>query len=150
AIGAVHTAGGGVGRVALGAHPRVPIVVGGRRVLDLDRLQPRVLTGRLVEVAVDCDEPVLDHGSSRALRNARRPPRGTTTSPEESTCQRWRSAAWSRPISASAGTMLKRSTIARRSRAPLPTVVWSMMIESSITAPSLTHTLRPRIELRMV
>ena len=32
----------------------------------------------------------------------------------------------------------------------MPTVVWSMTIESSITAPSFTHTERPRIELRMV
>src|SRR2546427_4455479 len=46
--------------------------------------------------------------------------------------------------------MLNRSMMARRTRAPLPTLVWSMTIESSITAPSLTHTDRPRIELRIV
>ena len=59
-------------------------------------------------------------------------------------------AAGSWPISTSAGMMLNRSMMARRRWAPLPTLVWSMTIESSITAPSLTHTDRPRIELRIV
>src|SRR3972149_5274284 len=46
--------------------------------------------------------------------------------------------------------MLKRSTITRRRCAPFPTAVKSMRIESSMTAPSFTHTPRPRMEFRMV
>src|SRR5256884_3038583 len=117
-------------------------------ILHLDGLEPGVLAGRLVEVAVDDDR--AGQNSSRPLRNSRRPPRGTTTSPVRSTKNRRRSCAESMPISVSAGMMLKRSMIARRSRAPLPTVVWSMTMESSMAAPSFTHTLRPRIELRIV
>ena len=45
----------GVGRVALGGDALVPVVVRVRGGLPLDRLQPRVLAGRLVEVAVDAD-----------------------------------------------------------------------------------------------
>src|SRR5262249_23953350 len=147
AVGAVDAAGRGVRRVALGRHPLVPVVIGGGRVLDLDRLQPRVLAGRLVEVPVDGDGAIEHQNSWRARWTSRRPPRGITTRPDASMCQRRRSASGSTPISVPAATTLKRSMTERRMWAPLPTVVWSMMIESSITAPSLTHTLRPRIEL---
>src|SRR5262245_24517625 len=47
----------GVGPVALGREPGVPVVVGGRRVLHLDFIEPRVLARRLVKVAVDTDVP---------------------------------------------------------------------------------------------
>src|SRR5439155_362331 len=140
--------GGGLGQPH--ALRLVPVVIRRGGVLDLDRFQPWVLAGRLVEVPVDRNGTVGHQGSSRPRRNSRRPPRGITTMPDPSTCQRRRSVSGSRPISLPAGTMLKRSTTARLMWAPLPTVVWSMMIESSITAPSFTHTLRPRIELRIV
>src|SRR6185436_2053638 len=39
----VDPAGGRVGRVALGRDPRVPVVVGVRRILDLDDLEPGIL-----------------------------------------------------------------------------------------------------------
>src|SRR5256886_3028533 len=148
AVPLAHPPRRGVGRVTLGGHPLVPVVVRRRRVLHLDGIEPGVLAGRLVEVAVDDERG--GQNSSRPLRNSRRPPRGTTTSPEGSTWNRRRSRAGSIPISVSAEMMLKRSMIARRSRAPLPTVVWSMTMESSMTAPSFTQTLRPRIELRIV
>src|SRR5262245_58011731 len=141
AVLVVDAAGRGVGRVALRGHPLVPVVVRPGAVLDLHGLQPGVLARGLVEVAVDDDRAAgRHHRSSRLRRKSRRPPRGTTTRPEASTWKRRRSAAVSSPISVSAGMMLKRSTMARRSRAPFPTVVLSMMIESSTTAPSLTHT----------
>ena len=78
---------GGVRRVALGGHALVPVVPRVGRGLGLDRLEPGVLAGRLVEVAVDGDELRLDlaQKSSRPERNSRRPPRGITTSPEGST-----------------------------------------------------------------
>src|SRR5437762_7558593 len=148
AILAVHAPRGRVGRVALGGDPLVPVVERRCRVLHLDGFEPGVLAGRLVEVAVDDDR--AGQNSSRPRRKSRRPPRGTTTSPDRSTSNRRPSRTGSIPISVSAGMMLKRSTIARRRCAPLPTVVWSMTIESSMTAPSFTQTLRPRIELRMV
>ena len=74
---------GGVGRVALRGHPLVPVVVRRRRVLDFHRLEPGILARRLIEMAVDDDRAV--HNSSRFFKNSRRPPRGTTTSPEAST-----------------------------------------------------------------
>ena len=112
-IGAVDAAGRGVGRVALRRHPLVPVVIRRGGVLDLDRFQPWVLAGRLVEVPVDRNGTIGHQGSSRPRRNSRRPPRGITTMPDPSTCQRRRSVSGSRPISLPAGTMLKRSTTAR-------------------------------------
>ncbi len=55
AVVGVHPPGGCVGRVALGSDALVPVVVRGRAVLRLDRLEPGVLARRLVEVAVDDD-----------------------------------------------------------------------------------------------
>ena len=52
---AVQDAGCGVGRIALGGDPRVPVVVWVGRVLQLDRLEPRVFARRLVKMAVDAD-----------------------------------------------------------------------------------------------
>ena len=51
-----NPSGGRVGRVALPCDPLVPVVIGRRRVLDLDRFKPRVLARRLVEMAVDRNE----------------------------------------------------------------------------------------------
>jgi hypothetical protein len=51
----VEDAGRGVGRIALGGHALVPVVCRRGGVLDLDHLQPRVLPGRLVEMAVDAE-----------------------------------------------------------------------------------------------
>ena len=58
AVPGVEDARGRVGRVALGRDALVPVVVGRRRILDLDLLEPGVLPRRLVEVAVDADEAV--------------------------------------------------------------------------------------------
>ncbi len=52
----VDDARGSVGGVALGGDAVVPVVVGSGGVLHLDGLEPGVLAGRLVEVAVDADE----------------------------------------------------------------------------------------------
>jgi hypothetical protein len=79
----VDAPGRGVRRVALGAHPLVPVVMRSRRVLDLDRFEPGILARRLVEVTVDDDRAVQN--SSMPRKKSRRPPRGTTTSPEGST-----------------------------------------------------------------
>jgi len=94
----------GVRRIALGGHPLVPVMERRRRVLDLHRVEPRVLARWLVEMPVDDDRAVQN--SSRPRRNSRRPPRGTTTMPELSTWYWRRSAAGSWPISALAGMML--------------------------------------------
>src|SRR5256712_5346766 len=139
----VHAPRRGVRRVALGGHPLVPVVERRRPILHLDGLEPGVLAGRLVEVAVDDDR--AGQNSSRPLRNSRRPPRGTTTSPVRSTKNRRRSCAESMPISVSAGMMLKRSMIARRSRAPFPSVAWSLTLECSLAAPPLPHHAPPRL-----
>ena len=59
----VHAPRGGVRRVALRGDAGVPVMVRGGGVLDFDALEPRTLTGRLVEVAVDGDEPRGNHRS---------------------------------------------------------------------------------------
>src|SRR6185436_21188764 len=51
-----------VGAIALGGDPLVPVAVRVRARLRLDRLEPRVLARRLVEVAVDAD-PGFAHGA---------------------------------------------------------------------------------------
>src|SRR5262249_54056683 len=50
---AVQDPGGGVGRVAFGGDPLVPVVIRIGRILQLDRLQPGILPRGLVEVAMN-------------------------------------------------------------------------------------------------
>src|SRR2546430_2331535 len=52
---AVQDPGGGVGRVAFGGDPLVPVVIGRGRILQLDRLQPGILPRGLVEVAMNAN-----------------------------------------------------------------------------------------------
>ena len=52
---AVQDARAGIGAVAFGGDALVPVMVGVGRILDLDLLEPGVLPGRLVEMAVDAD-----------------------------------------------------------------------------------------------
>ena len=73
----VDPAGGRVGRVALGGDARVPVVIGRGGVLRLDALEPGVLAGRLIEVAVNRDESGVVHerggpGESAKARRAGR------------------------------------------------------------------------------
>ena len=52
---AVQDARGGVGGVALGGDPLVPVVVGVSGILDFHRFQPGILPRWLVEMTVDTD-----------------------------------------------------------------------------------------------
>src|SRR5919109_1522985 len=52
---AVQDPGGGVGRIAFGSDPLVPVVIGIGRILKLDRLQPGILPRWLVEVAMNAN-----------------------------------------------------------------------------------------------
>jgi hypothetical protein len=49
----IHDPRSAVGQVALCRDPFVPIVIGRSRVLKLDRLKPRILSGRLIKVTMD-------------------------------------------------------------------------------------------------
>src|SRR5262249_36066376 len=51
----VDQAGAPVGSVALAGDALVPVVVGMGGVLNLDRLQPRILAWRLIEVPMNAD-----------------------------------------------------------------------------------------------
>src|SRR5437867_573068 len=62
----------GIRPVALGAYPLVPIMKRRRAVLDFDRLQPRVLAGRLVKMPVYTNKAFQ---ISVRSRNAAGPPR---------------------------------------------------------------------------
>ena len=55
-----------VGRVTFGGDALVPIVIGKGRILQLDRLQPRVLARGLVKVTVDAK--ALLHRSRSVLK----------------------------------------------------------------------------------
>ena len=62
---AIEDARGSIRRVALGGDPLVPIVIGIGGVLNLDRLEPGILSRRLIKVPVDADE-AIGHGFPRA------------------------------------------------------------------------------------
>src|SRR5262249_7007701 len=62
----VENAGVGVGRVALRRDALVPVVVRVRGGLAFDRLEPRILAWRLVEVPVNADEADRLSGARRA------------------------------------------------------------------------------------
>ncbi len=78
---AVQDPAHGIGGVALGRDPPVPVVVRVGRVLDLDRLQPRVLARRLVEVTVNAEIAFHNDGLQ-----ARSPFRGTWARFSETRC----------------------------------------------------------------
>jgi hypothetical protein len=59
----VQNARGAVGRVAFRRDALVPIVIGSGGILQLDRLQPRILARRLIEVAVNAKISVVVHRS---------------------------------------------------------------------------------------
>jgi hypothetical protein len=59
---AVQDARSGVGGVALGVYPFVPVMIGIGRILHFHFFQPGIFPGRLVEVAVNADESF--HGFS--------------------------------------------------------------------------------------
>src|SRR4030043_512047 len=48
----------GVGRVAFGGNPLVPVVVWERRILDLNGLQPGAFSGRLIKMPMDTNKSV--------------------------------------------------------------------------------------------
>jgi hypothetical protein len=77
----VDDAGRGVGPVALGGDPVVPVAVRVRGRLGLHRLQPRVLARRLVEVAMDADPPVRRLAHDSAV-NTTMPSGGAVTTSE--------------------------------------------------------------------
>ena len=59
-----------VRRVALGGDALVPVVIRVRRVLRLDRFQPRILARRLIEVAVNGDETPFRHQAANRISHA--------------------------------------------------------------------------------
>src|SRR5262249_27625774 len=95
AIGVVDTARGRVRCAERRPGGIAPSGCARWRVRALDAREPWIRAGRLIEVSVGADEAPRRHGypsgwnASSPDRNSRRPPRGTTTSPEESTkCRR--------------------------------------------------------------
>ncbi len=81
----IQNPGGGVGRVALGGDPLVPVVIRIGRILQLDRFQPGVFPRRLVEMTMNADVsvqsdlrclPVNDHCCGLHLEARQRPAGG--------------------------------------------------------------------------